>query len=475
MSLVENKNVETNKFELTVKVDADKFEPAIERAYRKNVKKIDIQGFRRGKAPRKIIEKIYGEGVFFEDAINELYPAALQEAVEEAGLDLVARPQVEITDAGKDGFTFTALCVVRPEVAVKDYKGIAVEKEIVPVTDEDIDAKLKGMQEKNGRMIDIEDRPAQNGDTVVFDFDGYVDGVAFDGGKAERFDLVLGSGQFIPGFEDQIVGKSIGEEFDVNVSFPEDYHAEELKGKPAVFKCKLHEIKEKELPALDDEFAKDASEFDTLDELKADLRKKAEEANEKSASDAVENKLIDTVIENMEAEVPEEMIEARIDDMIRDFEYRLQSQGLNLETYLQYTGMDKNSFRFTFKVQAEKQVKIRLALEKIVEVENITVDDEAVEAEYVKLADAYKMEVEKIKSFVPAEEFVKDLAVNKAIDLIKDTAVITEKVVDPAAEETPAEEAAVLSSTETYSALCLQKISNILRIGHKPDFFLLKK
>ncbi len=442
MSLVENKNVETNKFELTVKVDADKFEPAIERAYRKNVKKIDIQGFRRGKAPRKIIEKIYGEGVFFEDAINELYPAALQEAVEEAGLDLVARPQVEITDAGKDGFTFTALCVVRPEVAVKDYKGIAVEKEIVPVTDEDIDAKLKGMQEKNGRMIDIEDRPAQNGDTVVFDFDGYVDGVAFDGGKAERFDLVLGSGQFIPGFEDQIVGKSIGEEFDVNVSFPEDYHAEELKGKPAVFKCKLHEIKEKELPALDDEFAKDASEFDTLDELKADLRKKAEEANEKSASDAVENKLIDTVIENMEAEVPEEMIEARIDDMIRDFEYRLQSQGLNLETYLQYTGMDKNSFRFTFKVQAEKQVKIRLALEKIVEVENITVDDEAVEAEYVKLADAYKMEVEKIKSFVPAEEFVKDLAVNKAIDLIKDTAVITEKVVDPAAEETPAEEAA---------------------------------
>ena len=442
MSLVENKNVETNKFELTVKVDADKFEPAIERAYRKNVKKIDVQGFRRGKAPRKVIEKIYGEGVFFEDAINELYPAALQEAVEEAGLDLVARPQVEITDAGKDGFTFTALCVVRPEVAVKDYKGIAVEKEIVPVTDEDIDAKLKGMQEKNGRMVDIEDRPAQNGDTVVFDFDGYVDGVAFDGGKAERFDLVLGSGQFIPGFEDQIVGKSIGEEFDVNVSFPEDYHAEELKGKPAVFKCKLHEIKEKELPALDDEFAKDASEFDTLDELKADLRKKAEEANEKSASDAVENKLIDTVIENMEAEVPEEMIEARIDDMIRDFEYRLQSQGLNLETYLQYTGMDKNSFRFTFKVQAEKQVKIRLALEKIVEVENITVDDEAVEAEYAKLADAYKMEVEKIKSFVPAEEFVKDLAVNKAIDLIKDTAVITEKVVDPAAEETPAEEAA---------------------------------
>lgn len=431
MSLVENKNVATNKYELTIKIDAEKFEAAIEKAYRKNVKKIDVQGFRKGKAPRKIIEKMYGEGVFFEDAINDLYPLALQEAITESKLEIVARPEVEVKEVNKEeGVTFVATCVVKPEVSVKDYKGIEVEKEVKPVTDEDIDKKLQGMQERNGRMVDIEDRTAQNGDTVVFDFDGYVDGVAFDGGKAEKFTLVLGSGQFIPGFEDQIVGKAIDEEFDVNVTFPEDYHAEELKGKPAVFKCKLHEIKVKELPELDDEFAKDTSEFDTLDELKADLRKKAEEANEKLANDEVENKLIDKVIENMEGEIPEEMYEARIDDMLRDFDYRLQSQGMNLQMYMQYTGMNVESFRKSFREQAEKQVKVRLALEKIVEVEDIKVDDEAVEAEYAKLAEAYKMEVEQIKSFVPAEEFVRDLAVNKAIELIKDTAKVTDKVAD---------------------------------------------
>lgn len=428
MSLVESKNVDTNKYQLTVKVDADKFEAAIEKAYRKNVKKIDIQGFRKGKAPRKMVEKMYGEGVFFEDAINDLYPAALQEAIMESKLEVVARPEVEITEVNKaEGFTFTAVCVVKPDVVVKNYSGIEVEKEVTPVTDEDIDTKLHAMQEKNARMLDIEDRAAQDGDTVVFDFEGFTEGVPFEGGKAEKFSLVLGSGQFIPGFEEQICGKSIGEEFDVNVTFPEDYHAEELKGKPAVFKCKLHEIKAKELPELDDEFAKDTSEFDTLDELKADLRAKQEEANEKAANDAVENKLIDVVIENMEGEIPEEMYEARVDDMVRDFDYRLHSQGLNINTYMQYTGMDMDSFRKTFREQAEKQVKIRLALEKIVEVENITVDEAAIDEEYQKLADAYQMEVDKVKSFLPAEEFTKDLAVNKAIDFIKDSAKITTK------------------------------------------------
>jgi trigger factor len=428
MSLAETKNVATNRYELTVKVEADKFEAAIEKAYRKNVKKIDVPGFRKGKAPRKIVEKMYGEAVFYEDAINDLYPEALQEAIEESKLEIVARPEVEITEVKKEeGFTFVAKCVVKPEVEVKDYKGIEVEKEVKPVTDEDIDRKLQSMQERNARMIDVDDRAAQDGDTVVFDFEGFVDGVAFDGGKAEKFSLVLGSGQFIPGFEAQIVGKTIGEEFDVNVSFPDDYHVEDLKGKPAVFKCKLHEIKYKELPILDDEFAKDTSEFDTLDELKADLRKKEEEANEKAASDEVENKLIDAVIEHMEGEIPEEMYEVRIDDMIRDFEYRLQMQGMNLETYLRYTGMELDSFRKTFAAQAEKQVKIRLALEKIVEVENITVDDETVEEEYKKMADTYKMEVDKVKGFVPAEDLKKDLAVNKAIDLIKDSAKVTVK------------------------------------------------
>ncbi|MGI5957942.1 MAG: trigger factor [Massiliimalia sp.] len=428
MSLVENKNVETNKYELTVKVDADKFAAAIEKAYRKNVKKIDVQGFRKGKAPRAIIEKLYGEGVFFEDAINDLYPAALQEAIEESKLEVVARPEVEVKEVSKaDGFTFTALCVVKPEVTVKDYKGIEVEKEVTPVTDEDVEKRLQGMQERNARLVDIDDRACENGDTVVFDFEGFVDGVAFDGGKAEKFSLVLGSGQFIPGFEDQICGKSIGEEFDVNVTFPEDYHAEELKGKAAVFKCKLHEIKKKELPALDDEFAKDTSEFDTLDELKADIRKKAEEANEKAASEAVENKLIDTVIANMEGEIPEEMYEARVDEMMQDFAYRLQSQGLDMKTYMQYTGMDVEGFRKSFRDQAEKQVKIRLALEKIVELENITLTEEEINAQYEKMAETYKMEVEQLKNFVPHESFVKDQEVSKAIDLIKDSANIVTK------------------------------------------------
>ena len=428
MSLAETKNVGTNRYELVVKVDAAQFEAAIEKVYRRNVKKIDVPGFRKGHAPRKVVERMYGEGVFFEDAVNDVYPSALQEAVDESGLEIVARPEVEVTEVSREeGVTFVAKCVVKPEVEVKDYKGIEVEKEVKAVTDEEIDRKLQNLQEKHARMIDVDDRAAQQGDNVVFDFEGFVDGEAFEGGKAEHFSLELGSGQFIPGFEDQIVGKSIGEDFDVNVTFPEDYHVEDLKGKPAVFKCHLHEIKYKELPVLDDEFAKDASEFDTLDELKADLRKKEEEANEKAADTEVENKLIDTVIENMSGEIPEEMYEVRIDEMVRDFDYRLQMQGLNLDTYLKYTGMELDGFRKTFAAQAEKQVKIRLALEKIVEVENITVDEETVEAEYKKMADQYKMEVEKVKGFVPEEELKKDLAVNKAVDMIKESAKITNK------------------------------------------------
>ncbi|WMJ23939.1 trigger factor [Paludicola sp. MB14-C6] len=428
MSLIEKNKTEANKFELTVKVDAESFEKALEKAYKKNIKSINMPGFRKGKAPRKMVEKMYGEGVFFEDAINDLYPEALGQAIEEAELDIVARPEVEVLSVDKaEGFTFKATCVVKPEVEVTNYKGIEVEKTVKAVTEEDVDNRVNAMRDRNARLIDVTDRAAQNGDTVVFDFDGYVDGVAFEGGKAEQFSLVLGSGQFIPGFEEQIEGKNIGEEFDVNVTFPEEYHAEELKGKASVFKCKLHEIKCKELAELDDEFAKDVSEFDTLAELRADIKAKMQEQNDKAASDEVENKIIDKVIENMTAEIPNEMIEARIDDMIRDFEYRLQSQGMNLDTYLQYTGMEKDSFRITFKEQAEKQVKIRLALEKIVELENITVDAEAIEAEYAKVAENYKMEVEQVKGFIPEADFAKDLAVNKAIDLIKESAVINEK------------------------------------------------
>lgn len=434
MSLVEKNKVDTNRYELTIHVDAESFEQAVEKAYRKNVKRINVPGFRRGKAPRKTVERLYGEGFFYEDAINDLYPAALREAVKEAELDLVAPAEVEAKDISKEnGFDFIAKCVVKPEVSVKDYKGIKAEKTIRKVSDEEIDKRIDAIRNRNARLIDVEGRAAENGDTMTFDFDGYVDGTAFDGGKAEKFSLELGSGQFIPGFEEQLVGKNVNDEFDVNVTFPENYHAEELKGKPAVFKCKVHEIKTKELPELDDEFAKDVSEFDTLAEMKEDLRSKMQEQADKQSADELENKLIDQVIENMEAEIPNEMYEARIDEMVQDFGYRLQSQGMNMETYLQYTGMPMDAFRQTFEEQAKRQVKIRLALEKIVALEGIQASEDDVKAECEKLGAAYQIDADRVTEFVPREELEKDIAVNKAVDLIRDSAKIKEV---EAAEET---------------------------------------
>ena len=457
MGLVSSNKVETNKYELIVTIDADAFEAAVEKAYRKSVKKISVPGFRPGKAPRKMIEKLYGEGVFFEDAVNDLYPSALASAVEEAKLELVDRPEVEITKIEKaDGVEFKATCIVKPEVEVSDYKGIKAEKTVKTVTDEDLNGELNKMADRNARVVSVEDRAAENGDITVIDFEGFVDGKAFDGGKAEGFSLTLGSGQFIPGFEDQVVGHNVEDEFDVNVEFPAEYQAEELAGKPAVFKVKLHEIKTRQLPAIDDEFVKDVSEFDTLDQLKEDITKKLQEQYDKSADTEVENQLIDAVIANMKAEIPEVMFENRVDESVREFEYRLQSQGMNLELYLQYTGMEMDAFRKTFREQAEKQVKIRLALEKIVELENIQPSAEEIAAEYDKMAESYKMEVEKIKGYIPEKDLVKDLAVNKAIDLIKDSAEIVEKkpaakkartakakkeeAQDAATEETPSEE-----------------------------------
>lgn len=424
MSLVSKNNVETNKFELEVLVPAEEFEKACERVYKKKVKRIEVPGFRKGHAPRKTIEKLYGEGIFFEDAVNDVYPGALQSAVEEAELEIVCRPEVEVTGVSKEnGVTFKAVCTVKPEVVVKDYKGIKAAKEVAEVTDVDIAAEIDRMRERNARTVDVEGRAVENGDIVSIDFEGFLDGEPFDGGKAENFSLTIGSGQFIPGFEEQIIGHNAEEEFDVNVTFPEDYHAEELKGKETTFKVKIHGISTKELPEADDEFAKDVSEFDTLDELKEDIRKRQAESNEKKAASEFENKLIDAVIENMEAEIPAEMYEVRIDEMIRDFEYRLQSQGLNLDMYLQYSGLDKDSFRKTFEAQAQRQVKIRLALEKIVEVEGIEPTEEEIEKEYARLAEAYKMDAEKLKPMIPAADVKKDVAVNKAIDLIRDSAV----------------------------------------------------
>jgi trigger factor len=435
MGLNSSNKIDTNQYELEVSVDQEKFEAAVEQAFRKNVRKINVPGFRKGKAPRSIVEKMYGEGVFYEDAINILYPDAYQDAVKEAGIEPVDKADVEIVSVGKDGFTFKAKVTVRPEVEVGEYKGLKAEKVVETVTDEEVESELKRVQERNARIITVEGRPAQKGDTAVIDFEGFVDGTAFEGGKAEGHSLELGSGQFIPGFEDQIVGHNPGDEFDVNVKFPEDYGAKELAGKDATFKVKLSEIKNKELTPLDDEFAKDVSEFDTLELYKADIRKKLQETKDHKAKDDVENKLIDEVIAGLKAEIPEVMFERSVDSMVNDFDYRLQMQGLNLQSYLQYTGMELSSFRKTFREQAERQVKIRLALEKIAEIEKFEVNDEEIEAEYKKAAEQYGVELEKVKNLLNADDVRKDILSNKAVDLIHSTAVVTE--VAPSAEKAP--------------------------------------
>ena len=449
MKLLNTQNTETNKYELEIAVDPEQLEAACQRAYLKNKSKINIPGFRKGKAPRKMIEKLYGDSFFYDDAINDLYPAALTEAVAEAKLDVVAVEKIEPTEVGKDkGFTFKALCIVKPEVEVSNYKGIKVTKTVKAVTEEDINEELSRLQERNSRMISVEGRAAENGDTVVFDFEGFGDGEAFAGGKAEGDSLVLGSGQFIPGFEDQIVGHTVDESFDVNVSFPEDYHEESLKGKPAVFKCKLHEIKTKELPELDDEFAKDVSEFDTLDELKKDIESKKAHDNEHEAEHAVENQLIDTVLENMTAEIPEVMYEQRVDDLVRDFGARLQSQGMALDLYIKYTGMDMDGIRKTFRVQAEKQVKVRLAMEKIAKLENIEVTAEELDAEYKEMATHYNIDPDKIKRMIPEEDVKGDLSIRKAIDFVKDNAKITAGKTKKAASKTEKAEKAEKAEKE---------------------------
>ena len=426
MELIRNEKVAENTVELEFKVSKEQFAEGITKAFRKANAEITVPGFRKGKAPRSVVEKMYGAEIFFNDAIDALLPDAYADAVEAAGIEPVARPEVDITACSKEeGFTVVAKVVVKPEVKVNEYKGLKATKKAVKVEEFEIDAELENLRDRNGRMVTVEDRAAKIGDTANIDFEGFVDGVAFEGGKGEGFDLMLGSGQFIPGFEEQIVDHNIGEEFDVNVSFPEEYHAEELAGKPAVFKTKLNALKAKELPELDDEFAKDVSEFDTLDELKADIRKAKEERAAQQAELEVENTLVDAVVASMEAIIPEEMTESRIDELVRDFEGRMAQQGLQLATYLQYTGMTMEAFRKSFEEQAEQQVKIRLALEKVAEMENIEASEEEVEAELTRIAEMYKMELAQVKSFIPAVEIKKDLAINKAIEFIKANAEIT--------------------------------------------------
>lgn len=425
MSLKATNNVETNKYELEIEISAEDFEAAIEKAYLKARKNIAMPGFRKGKAPRKLIEKDYGEQVFFEDAVNLLYAPVVNGAVEESGLELVTRPEVEVTEISKEnGVKLKATCITKPEVEVKDYKGIEVEKVVNPVTDEDINKQLDALREKNVTVETVDDRAAENGDDVVIDFEGFKDDVAFEGGKAEDFTLSLGSGQFIPGFEDQIVGHNAGEDFDINVTFPDEYQVKELAGAPAVFKIKLKSISKKVMPELDDDMVKDSTEFDTVDEYKADVKKKLEEANEKHADSEVEAKIFDKVIENMTAEIPQVMFDNRVNEMISELEQRLAPQGISLDLYMQYTGQTIDTVKKAYAEQAEKQVKLRLALEKIAKLENIEVTEDELKAEFDKLAEAYKLDVDQIKQFIHDDDLKKDIAVGKAVDLIKDAAVI---------------------------------------------------
>lgn len=417
--------IETNKYELEVEVNAEQFEQAVSSTYRRKAKNITIPGFRKGKANRKMIEKLYGEGFFYEDAVNSLIPVHVSEAVDEAKLSPVVRPDVEVISLGKDtGVIFKVTVISKPEVEISDYMGIEIEKNVKAITDEDIDNQIENLRKRQGRLVTVEDRAAENGDTTVIDFEGFMDGVPFDGGKENNYELKLGTGYFVPGFEDQVVGHKPGEEFTVNVTFPENYQMKELAGKPAEFRVKLHEVKTDELPDVDDDFVKDISEFDTVSELREDIRKQLTEKAEKAADIEAENKLYDTIIDKMSAEIPTEMYEVKIDEMIRDFEMRLSSQGLNLETYLSYTGMEADGFRKTFEDNAQKQVKLRLALEKIAELENVEIPEDDVKVEIAKIAEQYKITPEQVMRIVSPKNIEEDLKVEKAADLIKENAKI---------------------------------------------------
>ena len=413
-----------NSYELVVTVDGETFEKAINKVYKKQVKSINIPGFRKGKAPRHIIEKMYGTEVFYDDAMQDCYPDALYDAAKEADVKIVAVESLEALEAGKEGFTFKATIVVEPTMEIKDYKGLEIEKKSTEVTDELVNEELDKVRERNSRMVTVEDRPAQNGDTAVIDFEGFVDGEAFEGGKAENYNLSLGSGNFIPGFEEQIVGHSTGEEFSINVKFPDEYQAEELKGKDAEFKINLHEIKAKELPEVDDEFVQDVSDKETVDEYKAELKETVANRLKDEAEKDVDDQIADKLIDLLEGEIPEAMFDNQANDMVRDFEMRLRSQGMDMQTYMQYMGMDVNALKDMYRKDAEKRVKLRLALQTIADKENVEVTEADLDDEYSKMAEAYKMDVEKVKAAVPADSLTEDVRVQKALDIVKNTANI---------------------------------------------------
>ena len=418
------KKEEANAYELVVSVDGETFEKAINKVYKKEVKKINIQGFRKGKAPRRIIEKMYGTEVFYDDAMQDCYPEALYAAAEEAGVKIVAVESLEAIEASAEGFTFKAQVIVEPEMEIDGYKGIEIEKKSTEVTDELIEKEIEQVRERNSRLVTVEDRAAENGDTAVIDFEGFVDGEAFEGGKSEGYNLSLGSGNFIPGFEEQIVGHKAGEEFSIFVNFPEEYQAEKLQGKEAEFKIVLHEIKTKELPEVDDEFVQDVSDKETLEEYKEELRETVGKRLVDEAEKDVDDKIAEKLMELVQGEIPEAMYENQTNEMIRDFENRLRSQGLDMDTYMRYMGMDVNALKGMYRTDAEKRVKLRLALETIAKKENIEVTEADLDEEYGKLAETYKMDVDKVKAAIAAESLTEDIRVQKALDLVKEAAVI---------------------------------------------------
>lgn len=456
MSLKSSNKVEENVWELEVAVDGETFEAAVNKAYLQQRKKINVPGFRKGKAPRAFIEKMYGAGVFYEDALEIIYPEAVSAAIEESKLDVIDTPyDLDIPEMGKDGVVMKLKVTVKPEVKLGKYKGIKVEKKSTKVTADEVKAQINAALEQNARIVTVEKkRAAKKDDIAVIDFEGFVDEVAFEGGKGENYELTLGSGQFIPGFEEQIIGHKAGDEFDVNVKFPEEY-TPELAGKDAVFKCKLHEIKVKEVPALDDDFVKDVSEFDTVDEYKKSIKAELEEKKKNEAEAQANSAVLEKVAEAVEAVIPECMIEKKIDQDVDDFAYRLQMQGLDIKTYFKYTGMDEKAFREGYKEQAEKQVKLDLAVEEIIKKEKLEVSDADIDEEYKKYAEAYNMDVEQIKKAVPAENIKPEILQRKALDFVIENAVFTEekaaakkaaKAEDgekkPAAKKAPAKKAA---------------------------------
>ena len=442
MELKNTEKQEHSVVALTIEITKAEFEAAKDKAFKKTGKNITVPGFRKGKAPRKMIEKLYGEGVFFEEAFNIIYPDAMEMAVEKSGIKPVGRADVDLGDPAEEGgLTIIAKVPVEPEVELGEYKGIEAEKETVKVLQADVKAELNRMAQRFARTETVE-RKAKKNDTVDIDFEGFVDGVAFEGGKAEHHELTLGSGAFIPGFEDQLIGCKAGDEKDVVVTFPEKYHAKELAGKEATFKCKVHKVEETILPEIDDEFAKDVSDTcETLDDLKKEITERLKAERQEAADNAFEEKVLDAVIDGMKADIPAAMIDAQVDTIVQDFGYRLQMQGMGLEQYLKMTGTEMGAFRAMFKDQAERQVKTRLALQKVVELEGITVSDKELEEEYAKMAEQYKMEVEKVKAIVSKEALEGDLKISNALEFIKKNAKVKKAAKKKAAEETTEETA----------------------------------